>query len=51
MSKERENMLENRMIAEAYIEDDIDDEERMRIILERDDQRYEDEINERLSEK
>lgn len=44
-------MLENRMIAEAFIEDDIDDEERMRIILERDDQRYEDEINERLSEK
>lgn len=43
-------MLENRMIAEAYIEDDIDDEERMRIILERDDQRYEDEIYERLSE-
>lgn len=43
-------MLENRMIAEAYIEDDIDDEERMRIILERDDQRYEDEIFERLSE-
>ncbi len=43
-------MLENRMITEAYIEDDIDDEERMRIILERDDQRYEDEINERLSE-
>lgn len=44
-------MLENRMIAEAYIEDDIDDEERMRIILERDDQRYEDKINERLSGK
>lgn len=43
-------MLENRMITEAYIEDDIDDEERMQIILERDDQRYEDEINERLSE-
>ncbi len=42
-------MLENRMIAEAYIEDDIDDEERMRIILERDDQRYEDEVWEEIN--
>lgn len=42
-------MLENRMIAEAFIEDDIDDEERMRIILERDDQRYEDEVWEEIN--
>ncbi len=42
-------MLENRMIAEAYIEDDIDDEERMRIILERDDQRYEDKVWEEIN--
>ena len=42
-------MLENRMIAEAFIEDDIDYEERMRIILERDDQRYEDEVWEEIN--
>lgn len=43
-------MIENRMIAEAYIEDDTNFEERMQFLLEKDDQDYEDEIYERLSE-
>lgn len=37
-------MLENRMIAEAYIEDDTNYEERMQVLSEKDDQDYEDEI-------
>ena len=37
-------MIENRMIAEAYIEDDTNFEERMQFLLEKDDQDYEDEI-------
>lgn len=43
-------MLENRMIAEAYIETNEDYDAYLQYLLEKDDERYEDEIFERLSE-
>ncbi len=41
-------MIENRLITEAYIEDDTNYEERMKFLLEKDDKDYEDEIFEKL---
>lgn len=42
-------MLENRMIEEIYIENDMNYDEYLEHLLEKDDERYEDEIFERLS--
>lgn len=39
-------MLENRIIAEAYIEDDTNYEERMQFLLEKDDDYWEEYRNE-----
>ena len=42
-------MLENRMIAEKYIENNIDHEEYLEYLLEKDDQNYDDEIWEEIN--
>lgn len=43
-------MLENRMIEEDYIETNNDYDSYLEYLLEKDDEQYEDEIDERLSE-
>lgn len=44
-------MLENRIVADDYIEANDDYDEYLEYLLEKDDENYEDEIFERMSEK
>lgn len=44
-------MLENRMVTDDYIETNNDYDSYLEYLLEKDDEQYEDEIDERLSEK
>ena len=48
--QEGEEMLENRMVTDDYIETNNDYDSYLEYLLEKDDEHYEDEIYERLSE-